>query len=622
MSTKQQSPCGGGPDTGESGHHNATPQNPLGQAALAYGLLGWPVIPLHGARDGVCTCGSPECSSPGKHPRTEHGLQDATTDERRLNQWWTCWPDANIGVATGPASGLVVLDIDGEPGEIGLSELEARHGPLPETVQQITGRGRQQFYRYPSDARVANKVDLAGCRGLDVRGDGGYVVMPPSQHVNGRLYVWEVSADPLDGCELAPVPEAWLQLLRSEGTPTARESRNGRIIQGQRNDTLTRIAGSLRRYGCDTDTITDTLQAVNARRCDPPLAGDEVLGIARSIGRYPPDSIRASIETDLARMEFPQPVPISQLGEGDSVDWLWNGYLAADHMTLFTGLWKAGKTTLLAHLLREFGKGGDLGGRVQPSRVLVVSEESRALWKRRRDEIGIGDHVHLYNRPFLGRPTRHKWECFIVHVAELVKSERYRVVVFDTISSLWPVGDENDAAKVLEVLGTLHRITGAGAAILLVHHPRKGDAGEGQAARGSGALPGFVDVIMELRRYAPQDREDRRRTLTTYSRFDETPPEAVMELTDTGYVVIGTKTEARRADRLKVVTDILPSEAPGLTVDEILAAWPAESVPKPGKRTLQGDVRQGVADGRLEAAGQGTKGKPIRYWTKNSIRAS
>lgn len=328
------------------------------------------------------------------------------------------------------------------------------------------------------------------------------------------------------------------------------------------------------------------------------------------------DSIRASKDSLAARNETGptlNPIPLSQLGEGEAVTWAWFGYLGVGFVTLLTGLWKAGKSTLVAHLLRMFDGGGELGGAVTPTRVLVVSEESAGLWRRRRDDLGIGDHVHLLTRPFKVRPKLAQWEGFILSIAELVRSNGYGVVVFDTLPSLWPVFDENNASEVIAALTPIHEITGAGAAVLLTHHPRKGDAGEGQASRGSGALPGFVDVILELRRYTPDDREDRRRTLTAYSRFDETPSEVVLELGDDGYRVVGSKADARQTDRLVAIAELLPTDPPGVSVDELHKSWPEGGTVKPGKRTLQLDLQTGAKAGRWVETGTGKRNDPHRY---------
>ena len=102
--------------------------NPCLTAALDYARRGWPVIPLHTLTADGCSCRG-ECSSVAKHPRTEHGLKDATTDKETIRRWWQEWPDANVGVVAGAASGLVVLDVDPRHGgDESLRELEEQHG--------------------------------------------------------------------------------------------------------------------------------------------------------------------------------------------------------------------------------------------------------------------------------------------------------------------------------------------------------------------------------------------------------------------------------------------------------------------------------------------------------------
>lgn len=157
--------------------------------ALTYAHRGWPVLPLHRPTPCGCSCNCADCASPGKHPRTRHGLADATTDPRRVAGWWRRWPDANIGVATGGDAGIVVIDVDPPDGEPSLARLAADR-PLPDTLTARTGSGgRHLVFAYPQAGEsVRNR---AGMRpGLDVRGDGGYVVVPPSAHASGRAYAW------------------------------------------------------------------------------------------------------------------------------------------------------------------------------------------------------------------------------------------------------------------------------------------------------------------------------------------------------------------------------------------------------------------------------------------------
>ena len=174
----------------------------LVQVAARYADHGWPVLPLHTpqATHG-CSCRDRDCGSPGKHPRTRRGLLNASTDSDQVREWWSRWPTANIGVATGAPAGLLVVDVDLPDGPASLARLEDTHGPLPPTCEQRTGSGgRQLLFAHPGD-EIGNRAALEP--GIDVRGDGGYVVVPPSLHVSGERYRWVGRVPPSE-------PPAWL----------------------------------------------------------------------------------------------------------------------------------------------------------------------------------------------------------------------------------------------------------------------------------------------------------------------------------------------------------------------------------------------------------------------------
>ena len=178
--------------------------NTLLDHALAYAQRGWHVFPVHTPQqDGTCSCKRSDCSRVGKHPRVSQGRNSATTDADTIRKWWSVWPDANIGIATGKESGLIVLDVD-EGGDDTLVQL-----PTPDTVEQITGSGgRHLVYMRPTESdRYLTKVRFMP--GLDSRADGGYIVAPPSLHPSGRRYEWEGSSDPFDGVAPSPCPQ-WL----------------------------------------------------------------------------------------------------------------------------------------------------------------------------------------------------------------------------------------------------------------------------------------------------------------------------------------------------------------------------------------------------------------------------
>lgn len=177
-------------------------------AALGYAAHGWAVLPVHTPLPQGCSCGQDCGRSAGKHPRTLHGLKEASRSPDRIWTWWRRWPDANIGIRTGQESGLVVLDVDLQHGgEASLDALEASYDRLPPTLTAHSGGGGRHLYFLHPGRRVSNSASLGGFAGLDMRGDGGYIVAPPSLHQGGQRYTWEEPPRPL-----AALPP-WLQEL-------------------------------------------------------------------------------------------------------------------------------------------------------------------------------------------------------------------------------------------------------------------------------------------------------------------------------------------------------------------------------------------------------------------------
>ena len=324
-----------------------------------------------------------------------------------------------------------------------------------------------------------------------------------------------------------------------------------------------------------------------------------------------------TIEGGLAGIEW-RPIPASELGDGQQMEWVWHGWLARGVVTLLIGIWKGGKTTLLAHILKGFSRGGDIAGSIQKSKCLVISEEFQRLWVRRRDEIGFDNNVHFVFRPFKTNPSMDAWIQSLQKLAELVRAEHYDVVVVDTWQSISPCSDENDAAKTMAALKPLQYISEAGAAVLLVHHPRKGESDYAQASRGSGALTGFVDIIAEFRPFAPQNARDTRRKLRSYSRFEETPKEVVVAWNkNEGYHNAGTVEETCREDRFQTIHTIMGSSDIWLTAEQIHKSWPKGTV-QPGLRTVRDDLNVGADLGQWGRSGKGNKGDPYTFGSGNT----
>jgi putative DNA primase/helicase len=167
-------------------------------AALAYAARGWRVLPVHCPRflaggAVACSCDRGECDSVGKHPIIAGWTAKATTDADVIRGWWQEWPDANVGILTGPESRIVVLDVDLRNGGFeALGRLCDEHGQLPETFEVFSGGGgRHCYFKHPG-RRVPSRANALG-PGLDVKGDGGLVVAPPSLHASGDRYraAWE-----------------------------------------------------------------------------------------------------------------------------------------------------------------------------------------------------------------------------------------------------------------------------------------------------------------------------------------------------------------------------------------------------------------------------------------------
>jgi len=199
------------------------PTNNLLTTALDYAQRGWQVIPLHNPVEGRCSCrNGVTCSSPGKHPRIPW-KEGGSTEPAVIREWWRHWPDANVGIVTGPVSGLLILDIDGEQGRKSLRALEQQHGQLPDTWSVTTGSGGVHLYfRWPRGLKIRNSAKKIA-PGIDIRGDGGYVVAPPSLHQSGRHYVLNETA-------IAPVecPDWMLTLLQS---PPGREPKKANVVE-------------------------------------------------------------------------------------------------------------------------------------------------------------------------------------------------------------------------------------------------------------------------------------------------------------------------------------------------------------------------------------------------------
>lgn len=223
----------------------------------------------------------------GKRPKTRNGFKDATTDAAQVKAWWQQWPNANIGIATGKRSGgvfVIDLDIDEDKGIDGYHTLEdwqRENGKFPETWTAITGRGGYHLY-FHSNSEIKNRAGIID--GVDVRGDGGYVVAPPSIHSNGNRYEWEY--DP-EGFDLAEANNNVKYFLDTGiNSPGERFSMPDIVNAGERNDMIFRFACMMQAKGASDEAVFAATMAENNTKCNPPMNEKEVRVIVNSVLKY------------------------------------------------------------------------------------------------------------------------------------------------------------------------------------------------------------------------------------------------------------------------------------------------------------------------------------------------
>jgi hypothetical protein len=260
-------------------------------AALDYARRGIPVFPVwravpfhNGSGKFVCGCGRFNCVSPAKHPLARaapRGLLDASTDETRVRSFFSNYPDANIGAAMG---NIIAIDVDPLHGG-DISALEKIHGPLPPTWRARTGSGGEHLY-FATTSLIRNSWSKLA-KGVDVRGLGGYVVLPPSVHITGNRYAWQPGCAPGE-LPLAPLPLSIATALNEPTKQTVTGSDWATIactdvVEGGRNSTIAKFAGYLLRRYVDPHVTLELMLAWNATRCKPPLEQAEVVRTINSI---------------------------------------------------------------------------------------------------------------------------------------------------------------------------------------------------------------------------------------------------------------------------------------------------------------------------------------------------
>jgi archaellum biogenesis ATPase FlaH len=472
------------------------PANPCEAAALVYARRGWRVIPLHTPADGRCSCGKPDCTSPGKHPRTAHGLKDASCDPVTIEAWWSRWADANVGILTGEESNLFIVDIDGPKGCKTLTSYEKKFGELPETRQVASGReegGGHLYWEWPTNVTIESRpLKVNGePSGLDFKGKGGYVVAPPSLHVSGRRYTIVNKSLPV------PAP-AWLVELNHAYAPMPALSNGsaaaGLVVQGNRHPTLASLRGSMAARGMPLAAIEAALVETN-KTFSPPLEEDAVRKLARDMDqRYPQ---KASLPNGHAE-QLARPA-IRRMGEVEErkVDWLWAPFIPKGMLSMLSGDPGCGKSFIALDIAAGLSRGELPGGQTcEPAPTLYLTTENplaEVIRPRLRMSRAVADMVCvLEGIAIQDRAGEDKFPISLKDIdilREAIRETRAEFLVIDPIQSyLGADVDMHRANETRPVLDRLARLVeDHHLACLLVRHLSK--AGGGRAIyRGLGSI--------------------------------------------------------------------------------------------------------------------------------------
>jgi len=473
-------------------------ENPMLEAALRYLEQGWSVIPLEGKRP--------------LESWVQYQKQRAT--ERKIEQWWRANPQANVGVVTGAISGIIVLDVDGPEGK---RSLEENGLDIPKTVTGRTGGGGwHYFFKHPGGQAKNFSRRLPG---IDLRGDGGQVVVPPSVHPSGNLYEWENSPEDTALAE----PPAWLlELIQSQGERSKLTAKDWEtdIPEGQRDEQLTRLAGKLLGpAGISPVEAFDVLLSANERRCKPPLPQDQVEKIVKSI---------AGREAGKQKEKQQQPFTLVRYRDfmkeySDSeIRWLAEEWLPIGGIGKIVGPPESYKTWILLDLAVSVASGEpflgkykirhsgpvlffqqedgnkNLGKRLNlitcnkvPMKEPSFGEDGERHWLRMPPEIPI--QIRAEGALEFDKPES------IQYLGEIIEATHPALVVLDPLYSAASTKDYMmDIARTMLAIKEIREEFGT--AFILGHHSRKGGReGDREEGWGSQFLNAFDEFQWQVR---------------------------------------------------------------------------------------------------------------------------
>jgi hypothetical protein len=300
----------------------------------------------------------------------------------------------------------------------------------------------------------------------------------------------------------------------------------------------------------------------------------------------------------------------------ESPDWLSRGWVALGAITEIDGKIKSsGKTTFVTHLVASILDGESfLGQPTMTTKVVYLTEQTPGPFRQalaRANLLARGQELRIVFRADVASLA---WPDLVSRVAEDARADGYGLLVVDTLGKLASIKEENDAGEGGRVMAPLQDAAHRGLAVIVCRHERKGGGEVGESGRGSSAISGDVDVILQLRR-SEGNVPKSRRVIETLSRYGDTPEKVVIELTDEGYSLLGEAEAVALADGVRIVSALLGGGNGQKTIDEMVE----ES--EQSRSTIQRAIRELQRRGEINVEGKGVKGSPQRFSLRESDSA-
>lgn len=483
----------------------ATATNSTLEVALTYASWGWKVLPV---------------VKNGKLPATAHGVHDATDDPEKIRRWWGTNPELNIGIAAGEKSGIIVYDIDPRNGgDSSWDKWLQENGKTPDGAMALTAGGGQHYLAvWQPNVRSCKLRD-----GIDLLADGRYFVAYPST-IDGKSYEWEASSDPFDGVAPFTIPMKWLMSMSPKKVERNASSDSG-LIQGNRNDGLTALAGAMRGYGMTEAEILAAISVANETRCEIPLPSSEIRQIARSVSRYEPhsdvassaalggeaaESLLAGISAETEQTDYFLTRATSFLTQPSPLPWVVKGWIPAMATVMLYGESGVGKSFIALDIACSIASGIPWQGIKTKQGVVVYLAGEGNYGIRQRvaswcmaNNVNNLDNLLISNKPIdLDSPGA---ALKVIAAVREITHDPILGLFVDTVNNHMS-GDENSSRDTRMMINSCNIASMAlNATTIFVHHTGLSDAAKGRA-RGSSAWRGALDSSILIAK-AEEDKE-------------------------------------------------------------------------------------------------------------------